>query len=233
VILTNQNQANQKLFSKAAASRILNIKPCFLKMIAVEKDGVIVEVKGEKQIIPPRRFLEDFASFRKDGAKNLTSVPVYSHVYSVFNPKKGTSYLVQTRTKGLVCQCEDWKGCKIMLGHGICKHSYRVLFDLGFLSLAEYLEAQRSEVELPQAPELPDKFDFEKIKLPKLKELARDWNIVPVGDKRYRKTWITALQEHARKTVSLEGSPVPYGGETPRPHLLTNSLNTDFVVDLI
>lgn len=192
-------------FTKSAAARILNVKPHLIKLIVAESDGVSIQVGDEpSQKIPVSKFAEDFAGFRKKGADGLISSPVHSHVYSVLNPKKGTNYIVKTKPKGLVCQCKDWLNSMITFRQGICKHSYRVLFDLGFTSLQEYVEEMKKKDEevLPVAPKAPNVLDLETMKLPKLKELAAGWGVVPAGDKRYRKTWITALQDYARNYVS-------------------------------
>ncbi len=46
-----------------------------------------------------------------------------------------------------------------------------------------------------------------ELKLNQLKQLAKAWNVQPTGDKRYRKTWIDALQAKRQEIAKPETKP--------------------------
>jgi hypothetical protein len=146
IMVTAQNI----LYSVSAARRILGIYYPEIKVrIQVWKTVVWVYSEGRRpSFISKSVFKNHFAQWRKQQAKGL-KVWEESWMpggYNVFNPKKGTSYLVIVKSDRVSCNCNDYTNQIEFFGKGCCKHGYATLDYLGFSTLADYLTAQKQPV---------------------------------------------------------------------------------------
>ncbi len=192
------------IVNKSAIARVLGIKPTALVDYSLQEKRVVVKLKVGEQTIEFQQLVNEFAEYRKRSAKDMVVQPMHSHVYGVYNPKKNTSYEVKTKPSEVVCQCWDWKTNKGAFGKGLCKHSYSVLFALGFVSLQEYLADQNQQEAVVEELEPLAEIDFEMLKMWQLKALALRWGVFPAADKRYRRTWIAALEAAQRSSKVIE-----------------------------
>lgn len=192
------------IVNKSAIARVLGVKTSALVDYEITEKRVVAKLKGSEQTIEFQQLVNEFSDYRKRSAKEMIVQPIMSHVYAVYNPKKNTSYEVKTKPSEVVCQCWDWKTNKGAFGKGLCKHSYSVLFALGYGSLQEYLAEQNQKEAAMEELEPLAEIDFEALKMWQLKELAIRWGVFPAGDKRYRLTWIGALKTAQRSSKVIE-----------------------------
>lgn len=140
--------ASNLIYSVSAAARILGIFYGQSRIVIQEWASVVwVWVKGRRpQFISKRVFLQHFADWRKAQARGLK---VTQHLftptsYTVRNEPKNSTYEVEVIGDRVQCQCEDYRNQEQFFSgqRYACKHSYAVLFHLGFDSLAAYIQAQ-------------------------------------------------------------------------------------------
>jgi hypothetical protein len=141
--------AQNLVYSKAAAARILNIDPLLIKNLEIWQNIILVRICDRRaKFISKKDFRQHFADWRRARSKNLEVKPhlFRKEVFTVHNPYKDTRYQVTVRPKELVCNCDDWANQKEMLGKACCKHCYSVLNHLNYSSLKEYIEKSRELV---------------------------------------------------------------------------------------
>ena len=192
------------IVNKSAIARVLGIKTTALVGYEIQEKRVVAKLKAGERTIEFQQLVTEFAEYRKRSAKDMVVQPMHSHVYAVYNPKKSTSYEVRTKPDGVYCRCWDWTINKGLFGKSICKHSYSVLFALGFVSLQQYLAEQNQKETVMEELEPLAEIDFEALKMWQLKDLALRWGVFPTGDKRFRLTWIGALKSAQRSSKVVE-----------------------------
>lgn len=142
--------AQNLVYSKAAAARILNIDPPLLiKNLEIWQNIILVRICDRRaKFISKKDFCQHFADWRRVRGKNLEVTPyLYNkEVFTVRNPYKDTHYRVAVRPQELVCNCDDWANQKELLGKACCKHCYSVLNHLNYSSLKEYIEKYKELV---------------------------------------------------------------------------------------
>jgi len=141
--------ANNLIFSKAAALRILKdakrIEDIHIHDKAVQ---VTYSIKGDHSstLIPKQAFLQDFTTFRQQGAATVKVRPWASGSYTNhFECRSADSdhiHTVKLLGGTVICDCRDYEKQMAELGTAECKHVYATLNYLGHASLEEYLEAQ-------------------------------------------------------------------------------------------
>jgi hypothetical protein len=133
------------IFTKAAAARILGVKPAAIVSYRVWAFTVWVHVKGcRPTLVSKKAFYADFVEFRKAGGQALKNQARCSgHKTYTVPSSLGGAYTVDLGA--MACECEDYKKQLENLGGGACKHSYAVLALLGFGTLAEYQATRRSK----------------------------------------------------------------------------------------
>jgi len=145
------------VFSAAAVRRLLGLSQSAKVQIQVWARVVWVWVKGQRPtLISKRSFKTHFVEWRKAQAKGLTvtkRLDAANH-YTVRNETKDTAYILETRSEGVFCTCDDLNNQLQFWGRGCCKHGYAVLAYLGFGALSEYLTAQKV-VPLRRVGEIP------------------------------------------------------------------------------
>ncbi len=199
MLAQNTELISKLIFSKSAFGRVTGCKVGQIESFEVGTE-VRAQVKGQIVIATAKQMLDQFIAFRKSGAEGLQSQPVFSGVYEVYNPKKGSGWKVTTK-KGVSCECPDYAEVKKAFGTGVCKHCYRVLQDLGWGSLQEYL-GQKPQLRLVPARK---PVRLEDMKMQQLKDLAKEIGIGrPAGDKRFKKTWIEAIAAAQQPTADLD-----------------------------
>lgn len=138
--------AQNLIYSKAAAARILNLDYTLIKDLEIWNKVVLIKVKNQKaKFVSKKDFRQHFVDWRKARSYSLKTTPhIYNkEVFTVVNPHKDTSYQISLRADELICNCEDWANQKEYLGKACCKHCYSVLNYLGYSSLKEYVEKSR------------------------------------------------------------------------------------------
>ncbi|HHP7231696.1 MAG TPA: hypothetical protein ACFCUY_12660 [Xenococcaceae cyanobacterium] len=138
--------AQNLIYSKAAAARILDIDKTEIKELENWHKVILVKIRNQKsQFISKRDFRQHFAEWRKSRSHGLKATPhLYDkQLFTVFNPYKHTRYQVLVAPQELVCECEDWANQKEILGKACCKHCYSVLNYLNYSSLKEYIEQSK------------------------------------------------------------------------------------------
>ena len=135
--------AQNLIYSKAAAARMLNLDYTLIKDIEIWDKVVLIKVQDQRaKFISKKNFRQHFVDWRKARSYGLETTPdIYNEeLFTVLNPHKNTSYQVSLQVKGLICNCEDWANQKELLGKACCKHCYSVLNYLNYSSLKEYIE---------------------------------------------------------------------------------------------
>ena len=138
--------AQNLVYSKAAAARILNLDYILIKDIEVWNKVVLVKVQDQKsKFISKKDFRQHFVDWRKARSYSLKTTPnnYNQELFTVVNPHKDTNYQVSLQVKELICNCDDWANQKELLGKACCKHCYSVLNYLNCSSLKEYIEKSR------------------------------------------------------------------------------------------
>ena len=134
---------NNLVYSIAAAQRILGIKT---GLYQVEEWAFVVWVRGKNfcKFVSKKLFKKHFADRRRVEAQNIDLIiddQDASHYTALGS--SGFHHL-HTHDQGVNCTCEDFKNQVHILKRGICKHGYAVLNHLGFDSLSDYLERDRT-----------------------------------------------------------------------------------------
>jgi predicted nucleic acid-binding Zn finger protein len=148
------------LFSAAAVRRLLGLKSSAQVEIREFFKVIWVWVKGKRPtFISKRVFMQHFVDFRKASSKGLKVTERLDRVnhYTVRNLYKNTAYVVETRSDGVTCTCDDLSNQLQFFGWGCCKHGYAVLSKLGFGSLRDYIKAQ-TIIPFPRAAERPARY---------------------------------------------------------------------------
>ena len=133
------------IYSIAAAQRILNIKS---GLYDVQEWAFVVWVRGKNfcKFVSKKLFKKHFADFRKKQAEkvNLVVNPNNSKEFNAAG-SAGT-YTLNAEDKAIKCTCEDFRNQVFILKtkHSTCKHGYAVLSHLGFKSLSDYIERDRT-----------------------------------------------------------------------------------------
>lgn len=145
------------LYSAAAVRRLLGLRSSVSVQLKEFAKVIWVWVKGQRPtFISKQVFKRHFVEWRKSqavGLKVTERLDLANH-YTVRNLRKDTAYVVESRSDGLFCTCDDLNNQLEFFGKGCCKHGYAVLAQLGFESLASYITA-RKVVVLPIASEAP------------------------------------------------------------------------------
>jgi hypothetical protein len=130
------------LYSVSAVKRLLGLGDRTLVKIQEFAKVVWVWVKGKRPtFISKKAFKQHFVDRRKAQARGLVvSRNAYqSCSYSVRNEAKDSIYTVVLGAKAIACECEDYRNQTEFFGHGVCKHGYAVLAQLGYSSLKDYI----------------------------------------------------------------------------------------------
>ena len=141
--------AQNLVYSKAAAARILNLDYILIKDIEIWNKVVLVKVQDQKsKFISKKDFRQHFVDWRKARSIGLETTPhLYNQeLFAVHNLHKDTQYQVSVHPQELICNCDDWANQKEHLGKACCKHCYSVLSYLKYLSLKEYIEQSKELV---------------------------------------------------------------------------------------
>ena len=138
--------AQNLIYSKAAAARILNLDYTLIKSIEVWNKIVLIKVQDQKaKFVSKKDFKQHFVDWRKARSYSLKATPyIYNQeLFTVFNPHKDNSYQVSLQAEELICNCQDWANQKELLSKACCKHCYSVLNHLGYSSLKDYIDKHR------------------------------------------------------------------------------------------
>ncbi|WP_036478525.1 hypothetical protein [Myxosarcina sp. GI1] len=141
--------AQNLIYSKSAAARLLNLDYFLIKDLEVWNKVVLVKIHDRKaKFVSKKEFCQHFANWRRSRSRTLETTP---HLYNkesftVYNPYKETRYQVTVRPQELICDCDDWANQKELLGKACCKHCYSVLNHLNYSSLKEYIEKSKELV---------------------------------------------------------------------------------------
>lgn len=134
------------LYSAAAVRRMLGLSKSAQVTIREFFRVVWVWVKGQRPtFISKRLFKQHFAEWRKAQSRPLIVTPWLdkARTLTVRNESRNTAYVVETRSDGVFCTCDDFNNQLEFWGRGCCKHGYAVLAHLGFGSLRDYMTAQK------------------------------------------------------------------------------------------
>jgi SWIM zinc finger len=132
------------LYSVAAVRRMLGLADDVAVQIREFFKVIWVWVKGKRPtFISKYAFKVHFVDRRKAAARALTVTPnlFLSHIFTVRNETKATTYKVNVQIGGILCECDDFSNQAQFFGKACCKHAYAVLNHLGFASLADYIAA--------------------------------------------------------------------------------------------
>lgn len=131
---------NALVYSVSAARRIFAI-PSGVRVRVVKFWRCIwLLVAGQRpRFVSLAVFKAHFAQRRMQAAQQLTAQQVQPHWYQVASASNSRLYNVVVLNQGPICECEDYRNQSHLLGKGVCKHGYRILFELGYGSLSAYL----------------------------------------------------------------------------------------------
>jgi hypothetical protein len=137
--------AEQLLYSKSSAARLLGVDLEEILDLQVWGTGIWVNIEGQRpRILSKRAFKQHFVDWRKGAARALVVTPQIfnSNTYTVRNETKDTRYQVQLLPNRVICTCGDFMNQQQVFKQACCKHLYSALQFCGYSSLAEYLNAQ-------------------------------------------------------------------------------------------
>jgi len=141
--------SEQLLYSRAAAARILGVPVEQIRRVEVwPRVVLVIPHRGfglRPRFVSKQTFRTHFVEFRRQSAKDLLVIAQRGSEFTVLNPGNDHQYQVVVGTTSVKCECEDYKNQINFLGKACCKHAYRVLFHLGFKSLAEYVNSQAAQ----------------------------------------------------------------------------------------
>jgi hypothetical protein len=146
-ITVNRYQPNTleaKLYTEGRVKRILKIKKADIEFIYPCEGGCLVGIWNDAVFIKKADFLALLSGDRKNRSKGLTVTQdaFNSDFFRVRNDSSNSLYLVSLEAKTVRCECKDWQNQSLDFNTEkvACKHSYAVLFALGYGSLKEYIE---------------------------------------------------------------------------------------------
>jgi hypothetical protein len=137
--------AEQLLYSKSAAARLLSVDLEEILDLQVWGTGIWVNIDGQRpRILSKKAFKQHFVDWRKAAARSLlvTTQVFARNTYTVRNETKETRYEVQLLGDRATCTCEDFAKQQKVFKQGCCKHLYAALKFCDYGSLADYLNAQ-------------------------------------------------------------------------------------------
>lgn len=133
---------NNLVYSQSAAARILGLSYEFIERIQYFETGIWVKVIGKKPtIISKKVFRQHFVDYRKSRSHNLIAISntKLKRAWDVYNPHQDTWNRVLLHRDKITCTCCDYENQIRLLSKGCCKHAYKVLFELNFNSLSDYI----------------------------------------------------------------------------------------------
>jgi predicted nucleic acid-binding Zn finger protein len=142
------------IYSIAAAQRILGIKSGVYE-IRVWAWVVLVRGLNFCRFMSKKAFLKHFADRRREEGKNIDLVIDDQDDRHFTALGKKNFYQLHTTPIGVNCTCEDYSNQIQFFGKAVCKHGYAVLSHLGFNTLTEYLERDRTCERLPDISQAP------------------------------------------------------------------------------
>jgi SWIM zinc finger len=142
------------IYSIAAAQRILGIKSGVYE-IRVWAWVVLVRGLNFCRFMSKKAFLKHFADRRREEGKNIDLVIDDQDASHFTALGKSNFYQLHTQDDRITCTCEDYKNqFSFFKGKGLCKHGYAVLSHIGYESLSDYVQRDRTyeKVDISQAP---------------------------------------------------------------------------------
>lgn len=130
--------------TKTAAAKLSGFYHSDIESIVVFENSIlVVNNRGHKKSIAKNKFFGEFVKNRRARAEGLIAIQTEDHpcVFEVSSGSGNGHYEVMLSRYGVSCNCVDHKNQLVVFGDGACKHSYRVLFDLGYERLSEYRQA--------------------------------------------------------------------------------------------
>lgn len=144
--------AENLVYSKAAASRILGLFYRQVKEVRVYKNSIWVYLPGKRPFFMSKSlFHKHFKEHRIAQARALTVTPNLFHegLFTVRNESKNSRYEVSAKRSVFWCECEDYRNQEMFLDDiPRCKHVYAVMQHLGSADLET---AILSETAMPNA----------------------------------------------------------------------------------
>lgn len=137
--------AEQLLYSKSAAARLLGVNLEEILDLQVWGTGIWVNIEGQRpRILSKKAFKQHFVEWRKAAARSLlvTAQIFNPHTYTVRNQTQQTCYQVQLLPGRVSCTCGDFANQQQVFNHACCKHLYATLQFCGYSSLMEYLNVR-------------------------------------------------------------------------------------------
>jgi hypothetical protein len=133
--------AHNLLYSNRAIARILGVATSAVLKFEVYAQVVWVHVQGQRPtFLSKRLFKTHFVEHRKQSAQELKAI-CQGDFWIVHNPGKASQYLVVPERDRVECNCGDYANQRQCFGRGLCKHGQKVLHELGFASLHDYITA--------------------------------------------------------------------------------------------
>lgn len=132
-------------YSKAATARILGVAAAAVREVRIWAKVIWVNVKGLGcRFISKRAYHVDFARVRREAAANLQVQESFDREAFLVNGGREPHRVEVDARGGLSCDCWDYSGQVEVMGKGCCKHVYAVLGQMGYGSMAEYIEVNRA-----------------------------------------------------------------------------------------
>jgi hypothetical protein len=138
--LKTQQQAQRLMYSKSAASRILGnrVMPHQVTLEVWDKVA-LVKVKYQKPtFISKKTFEKEFVQSRRERAAEVTLHQQTATEWLANSADSQEYHHVSIDGKAIACSCHDYQNQKRIFGRACCKHSYKLIFELGFKSLKEF-----------------------------------------------------------------------------------------------
>lgn len=149
IVMNNKSKTvNDLLYSKSAAARILGVDYQEIEKVQYWRTGVWIKLIGKKPtIISKKAFCQHFVDWRKSRCHNLVAVKdqQVKIAWDVYNPQRETGNRLFQHKDKIICTCEDYQNQTQLFSRACCKHAYKVLAELNFNSLQDYILYHQSQ----------------------------------------------------------------------------------------
>ena len=138
------------IFTHRAAERILNgetnysVKDLYINHSRQEV-AVMVARTSRLKLLSAEAFYADFTESRHSRSKSLRCQKISENKYKVESQTNEGEYQVTTSPISIACECQDYQNQIEAFGKGCCKHGYRVLSQLGYNRLEDYISSNSQE----------------------------------------------------------------------------------------
>lgn len=131
------------IYSKTNVAEHLQVPVTAIALIADAKDkGVEVLLKnGDRHYVSRFEAVRAMGTIRRRSSHDIAIIELSGRLYSAYNAKKGTQYLLNAESDHVICGCPDYAtmSANLQTTKIVCKHVAALFRHLGVGSLSMYV----------------------------------------------------------------------------------------------